>query len=128
MKQIKLFIQLKKITTFQKKRKRKNRKLFKNVVDDVTPCTIMAKFCFFFVKYSSQNIKFDVSEHFLKNELILVLLVLCITYERSCIVFLKIFVYFKTDLVSVLHWNIKNMMDELCLRFFLRMLSIMINL
>ena len=37
---------------------------------------------FLFVKYFSENIKLDVSEYFFKNELILVLLVLSITYEK----------------------------------------------
>ena len=35
-----------------------------------------------FLKYSFENSKFDVSEHFLKNELILVLLLLRVTYEN----------------------------------------------
>ena len=47
------------------------------------PCTIMAEnFVSFLVKYSYQNIKFDVSEHFFLNELILILLVLCVTYKN----------------------------------------------
>ena len=42
MKQMKLFMQLKKMTTFQEKIKR-NKLPFKNIVDNVTVCTKMVE-------------------------------------------------------------------------------------